>query len=65
MPATKNAPATLEALFPDKSKRVKISAEEMLCDQVISFFEKGYQFKKDWSKTYTSGDIRNIATGKD
>ena len=48
-----------------KETHTKISSEELLCDQVISFFEKGYQFKKDWKKTSTSGDIINFSTGKD
>ena len=52
--ATKTAPKT-------KEKTVKISAEEILTNDLISFFEKGLTFKKDWNTT-TKGKLINCQT---
>ena len=44
-----------------KEKTVKISAEEILTNQLIEFFEKGNTFKKDWNTT-TKGKLINCQT---
>jgi len=51
---SKTAPKT-------KEKTVKISAEEILTNQLIEFFEKGNTFKKDWNTT-TKGKLINAQT---
>ena len=51
---SKTAPKT-------KEKTVKISAEEILTNQLIEFFEKGNTFKKDWNTT-TKGKLINCQT---
>jgi len=51
---TKAAPKT-------KEKTIKISAEEVLTNQLIEFFEKGNTFKKDWNTT-TKGKLLNCQT---
>ena len=51
---TKTAPKT-------KEKTIKISAEEILTNQLIEFFEKGNTFKKDWNTT-TKGKLINCQT---
>ncbi len=45
----------------NKEKTVKISAEEILTNQLIEFFEKGNTFKKDWN-TSTKGKLINCQT---
>ena len=52
--STKTAPKT-------KEKTIKISAEEVLTNQLIEFFEKGNTFKKDWNTT-TKGKLINCQT---
>ena len=52
--STKTAPKT-------KAKTIKISAEEILTNQLIEFFEKGNTFKKDWNTT-TKGKLINCQT---
>ena len=44
-----------------KEKTIKISAEEILTNQLIEFFEKGNTFKKDWNTT-TKGKLINCQT---
>jgi antirestriction protein ArdC len=44
-----------------KTKTIKISAEEILTNQLIEFFEKGNTFKKDWNTT-TKGKLINCQT---
>tara|TARA_R100000278_G_scaffold121926_1_gene106916 strand:+ start:1009 stop:1974 length:966 start_codon:yes stop_codon:yes gene_type:complete len=44
-----------------KEKTIKISAEEVLTNQLIEFFEKGNSFKKDWN-TSTKGKLINAQT---
>ena len=51
---SKTAPKT-------KEKTVKISAEEVLTNQLIEFIEKGNTFKKDWNTT-TKGKLINCQT---
>ncbi len=51
---TKAAPKT-------KEETIKISAEEILTNQLIEFFEKGNTFKKDWNTT-TKGKLINCQT---
>ena len=46
---------------PNKETTVKISAEEILTNQLIEFFEKGNTFKKDWNTT-TKGKLLNCQT---
>ena len=55
--ATKTAPKT-------KEKTVKISAEEILTNQLIEFFEKGNTFKKDWEDS-TQGKVLNCHSSKE
>ena len=45
----------------NKETTVKISAEEILTNQLIDFFEKGNTFKKDWNTT-TKGKLINCQT---
>tara|TARA_X000000368_G_scaffold130827_1_gene102787 strand:- start:333 stop:1304 length:972 start_codon:yes stop_codon:yes gene_type:complete len=45
----------------NKETTVKISAEEILTNQLIEFFEKGNTFKKDWNTT-TKGKLINCQT---
>lgn len=45
----------------NKETTVKISAEEILTNQLIEFFEKGNSFKKDWN-TSTKGKLINAQT---
>ena len=54
MMPNKTAPKT-------KEKTIKISAEEILTNQLIEFFEKGNTFKKDWNTT-TKGKLLNCQT---
>tara|TARA_R100000781_G_scaffold77951_1_gene48290 strand:- start:2236 stop:3198 length:963 start_codon:yes stop_codon:yes gene_type:complete len=44
-----------------KEKTIKISAEEILTNDLISFFEKGLTFNKDWNTT-TKGKLINAQT---
>ena len=55
--AIKTAPKTPE-------KTVKISAEEVLTNQLIEFFEKGNTFKKDWEDS-TQGKVINCHSSKE
>ena len=55
--AIKTAPKTTE-------KTVKISAEEVLTNQLIEFFEKGNTFKKDWEDS-TQGKVINCHSSKE
>jgi len=55
--STKAAPQT-------KEKTIKISAEEILTNQLIEFFEKGNTFKKDWNTT-TKGKVLNCKTSEE
>jgi len=54
---TKTAPKT-------KEKTIKISAEEVLTNQLIEFFEKGNTFKKDWNDS-TEGKVLNCHSSKE
>ena len=47
-----------------KETTVKISAEEILTNQLIEFFEKGNTFKKDWNTT-TKGKVINCQTSEE
>ncbi len=47
-----------------KEKTVKISAEEILTNQLIEFFEKGNTFKKDWEDS-TQGKVLNCHSSKE
>ena len=55
--AIKTAPKTTE-------KTVKISAEEVLTNKLIEFFEKGNTFKKDWEDS-TEGKVLNCQTSEE
>ena len=55
--AIKTAPKTTE-------KTVKISAEEVLTNQLIEFFEKGNTFSKDWEDS-TQGKVINCHSSKE
>ena len=55
--ATKTAPKT-------KEKTIKISAEEILTNQLIEFFSKGNTFKKDWEDS-TEGKVLNCHSSKE
>jgi len=54
---TKAAPKT-------KEKTIKISAEEILTNQLIEFFSKGNTFKKDWEDS-TEGKVLNCHSSKE
>ena len=54
---TKTAPKT-------KEKTIKISAEEILTNQLIEFFEKGNTFSKDWEDS-TQGKVLNCKTSEE
>ena len=47
-----------------KEKTIKISAEEILTNQLITFFESGRSFKKDWNTT-TKGKLLNCKTSEE
>ena len=47
-----------------KEKTIKISAEEILTNQLIEFFEKGNTFKKDWEDS-TQGKVINCHSSKE
>ena len=55
--AIKTAPKT-------KEKTIKISAEEILTNQLIEFFEKGNTFSKDWEDS-TQGKVLNCKTSEE
>ena len=55
--AIKTAPKT-------KEKTIKISAEEILTNQLIEFFEKGNTFSKDWEDS-TQGKVLNCHSSKE
>ena len=55
--STKTDPKTTE-------KTVKISAEEILTNDLITFFEKGNTFKKDWEDS-TQGKVLNCHSSKE
>ena len=48
---------------PNKETTVKISAEELLTNQLIEFFEKGNTFKKDWEDGLISDETYNQTLG--
>ena len=52
---------TIKTAPKTKEKTIKISAEEVLTNQLIEFFEKGNTFKKDWNTT-TKGKLINCQT---
>ena len=54
---SKTAPKT-------KEKTIKISAEEILTNDLITFFEKGNTFKKDWDDS-TEGKVLNCQTSEE
>ena len=54
---SKTAPKT-------KEKTIKISAEEILTNQLIEFFEKGNTFSKDWEDS-TQGKVINCQSSKE
>ena len=54
---SKTAPKT-------KEKTIKISAEEILTNDLITFFEKGNTFKKDWEDS-TEGKVLNCQTSEE
>ena len=48
----------------NKETTVKISAEEILTNQLIEFFEKGNTFKKDWDDS-TQGKVINCQSSEE
>lgn len=55
---------TISTAPKTKETTVKISAEEILTNQLIEFFEKGNTFKKDWNTT-TKGKLINCQTSEE
>tara|TARA_B100000902_G_C27293603_1_gene908645 strand:- start:263 stop:1219 length:957 start_codon:yes stop_codon:yes gene_type:complete len=47
-----------------KTKTIKISAEEILTNQLIELFESGKSFKKDWNDS-TKGKLLNCKTSEE
>jgi len=55
---------TISTAPKGKEKTVKISAEEILTNQLIEFFEKGNTFSKDWEDS-TQGKVINCQTSEE